>query len=266
MVPEDEEVLDGLNEPLPQSVKQQREEGMVRDLDDWKRFQLTKVKNKPGENLDLLNRIQKMIPETTKDLLTKYSEWQLRQKITPRNLIKDIFIFEEQKNDYVLKLFAVFQDTLLRSIVDLNNKTTFFRNKAESLRKQVSQSEDEIERLRQAQASCKEFMIKRKVQIKNEGKLGQLRRMAILKDQMNPPAKAEESVVAQDQLEESAIQIEVRSTGSQADNIDVYDFDQRYLKKKKEYHSYTSVISSSLPLSDRPPCELEVFKRRNIRV
>lgn len=245
MVPEDEDILDGLNDPLPLTVKQQREENMVRDLDDWKRFQLTKVKNKPGENLDLLTRIQKMMPDTTKDLITKYAEWQLRQKITPRNLIKDVFIFEEQKNDFVLRLFAVFQEGLLRSIVDLNNKCTFFRNKAESLRKQVSQSEDEIERLRLAQAGCKEYMIQRKVQIKNEGKLAQLRKMAILKDQSKALTDAEESSIAQDLNDESAGQLEARSIGVHSDNIDIYDFDPRYLKKKREYHSYTSIISSS---------------------
>ena len=95
-----------------------------------------------------------MMPESTKQLVAKYTEWQLRQRITPRNLIRDVFLFEEQKNEYVLRLFSVFQDSLLRSIVDLNNKATSFRNKAEALRKHVGQSEDEIERLRQAQAGC----------------------------------------------------------------------------------------------------------------
>lgn len=246
MVAGGEEIVDGLSEPVPQSVKQQREENMVRDLDDWKRFQQTKVKNKPGENLDLLTRIQKMMPESTKQLVAKYTEWQLRQRITPRNLIRDVFLFEEQKNEYVLRLFSVFQDSLLRSIVDLNNKATSFRNKAEALRKHVGQSEDEIERLRQAQAGCREYMVQRKVQLKNEGKLVQLRRQAIMRDQSKALADPEEPSLAQELNDESAAQLEGRPAGSQADSIDIYDFDARYLKKKREYHSYTAVIGSRL--------------------
>ena len=74
----------------------------VRDLDDWKEFQKTKVKAKTGENKELIMRVFKLTGDKQTAYYKKYEEFILRQKITPKESIKEIFVWEQGKNDLVL--------------------------------------------------------------------------------------------------------------------------------------------------------------------
>jgi hypothetical protein len=189
---------------MTESQQQRKQMQMVRDLEEWKNYQETKVKKSVGENMDLINRIFRYKEEEKDVLEAKYKEYLLRQRITPKELIRDLFQFEKEKNKLVLSVFegcdADDQDEV-SSNHDLVNGQ---RASQAQFNKAVHNLEEEIEINLRNEGRFLKQLKDRKDAIKRIGGIGKLRHIFTLKHalmdhderpsspQKNLPSSAEE--------------------------------------------------------------------------
>ena len=266
---ETEEIRDSMEERSNKHATAYREEGMVRELDDWKWFQQTRIKNRPGENLDLLNRIMKMSPDNTEGLVKKYGEFQLRQKITPRIMIKDIFVFEQQKNDYVLQIFNDFEKSLKKKIMMTYEMLTSQGNYSVKLQRQIDNCKDELENFNNGITSCKLEMKNRKIRVKNQGKLAELRKFSILKHSSTNQSATDRTEPTIPIRIETQVDVDEPSKSNKDTNIDsivdIFDYDPKYAAKKKECEEYAGKISGVLQINTRRDRKAESSPQRNYR-
>ena len=151
---------------------------MVRDLDDWKLFQETKVKAKAGEHRELLGRVFRYTPEKQDTLMKKYTDDQLRQRICMKDSTKDIFEYEKNKNDIVLDVLRTEETRLFLEIVSQNDDINRDRALLVKLRRQSEELETVITAHREKTNLSFNMMEKRKTFLRDTGKIGKLKYMA----------------------------------------------------------------------------------------
>jgi hypothetical protein len=174
-----DEILDGLNDPnIPKTVVARKEEAMVRDLDDWKLFQETKIKAKAGEHRELLGRIFKYSSDNFDVLMKRYSDHQLRQRICLKEFTKQIFEYEKEKNDIVLEVLDLEEKKLFTETVTFNDDMNRDRASLIKLIKQNEELEVVSAAHREKMSIAFNEMEKRKTVLRDTGKINKLKFLA----------------------------------------------------------------------------------------
>lgn len=223
--------------------KNQREAAKVRALDDWDYFKEKKVKPKAGENLQQISDILTWASEDqpyTEELFRLYKEYQLRQKITPKELIKDIFKYEKEKNNIVF-------DLLNREEVRLKQETAgkyemLHTNKMLLLKftRELEDQETDIDSLKKLKLKNKELMAKRKATLSSQTQLSKLKSAAMLRSATQVSQDYNNSSADNTELglliphNMSRDSVEIAHLQQNEAETDIFESDSAYLKLKIE--------------------------------
>lgn len=221
----------------------------VRELDDWEFFKEKRFKRNAGENTDQVAEILALISDdkaSNEELIRLFKEFQLRQKITLKNQPQDVFRFEKEKNDLVLKAIeeesARLKQELSAKYEMLNmNKMLLTRFNA-----QVESLQAESDSSRELQILNRQKMANRKRELQGSKDLNKLRRMAVLKSATKDLTDVENSVNDhQTKIMGSPRNISRESLEviSEPDS-DIYENDQLYLRLKTEVVEAEKTIRS----------------------
>lgn len=213
----------------------------MRDLDDWDYFKEKKVKVKAGENLQNISDILTWVSEDqayTDELFRLYKEYQLRQKITLKDQIKDIFKFEKAKNNIVFDLLGNEAERLKQECAD--KYEMLHTNKMLLLRftREVEDLEAENDSLKSLREENKELMSKRKRELSSSKHLSRLKSMAVLKSATQASQEIYNSSRNDSEREVnsphnmSRDSVDQSYVGRQEEEMDIFENDPTYMRLK----------------------------------
>lgn len=199
------------------------------------------MKLRPGENRELLGRIFKLAdPVKQEAAQKKYDEFLLRQRITLKDNVKDVFGFERDKNNLVFGLFDAEKQRLLQQSMDQNEQLNQDNNTLVTLTREKDRLETEISVWEDKQARSMALMDRRRRVLKERGKEAELRHIAILKNAAKglEPSIVSESGGIQRTREPSRIFL----PGEMPEDLDQFEQDEVYMAYKVRYGETAKLI------------------------
>lgn len=192
------------------------------------------------------------------EVIRLYKEYQLRQKITLKDQVKDIFKFEKEKNDLI---FNIFEGEEKRLRFDLADKYEMLHSGRMLLLKMTRETEDleaDSDSCRALKMMNKTLMHKRKRELSHQNSLQSLRSIGILKSAGIHSHEIHNT--SQDKLDiellspgrASRESLEHSDTIIKEQDADIFENDPAYLKLKQESAKATLQISSTCLMTRKP--------------
>jgi hypothetical protein len=185
---------------------------------------------------------------TNEELIGLFKEFQLRQKITLKNQPQDVFKFEQDKNDLILKAINEESGRLKQELSGKYEMLHMNKMLLARFNAQADALQAESDASRELQIMNKQKMMIRRRELQGSKDLNKLRRIAVLKSATKELSDHESSVkdIPAHELgsprNTSRDHIDVNSESE----IDIYENDPLYFRLKVEVVDADKTIKSRL--------------------